>query len=97
LRVSSGLRLFLQYLFMRRILPRDVSTAIPQYRNTAIPQYRRSDWRAMPRCLWEVDHGRARGSSAHSNCPTARAGRAARTQSDFTSSGTAANKSASSP
>ncbi|WP_264833362.1 site-specific integrase, partial [Klebsiella michiganensis] len=27
-RVSSGLRLFLQYLFMRDILPRDLSTAI---------------------------------------------------------------------
>ena len=30
--VSAGLRLFLQYLFMRDILPRDLSTAIPTVR-----------------------------------------------------------------
>ena len=39
-RVSSGLRLFLQYLFMRGILPRDLSTAIPTIRlasNATVP------------------------------------------------------------
>jgi hypothetical protein len=39
-RVSSDLRLFLQYLFMRDILPRDLSTAIPTIRlasNATVP------------------------------------------------------------
>jgi hypothetical protein len=38
--VSSGLRLFLQYLFMRDILPRDLSTALPTIRlasNAKVP------------------------------------------------------------
>ncbi len=39
-RVSSDLRLFLQYLFMRDVLPRDLSTAIPTIRlasNATVP------------------------------------------------------------
>lgn len=61
-RVSSGLRLFLQYLFMRGILPRDLSTAIPTIRlasNATVP----SVWEPelVERLLAAVDRSSPKG------------------------------------
>lgn len=61
-RVSSGLRLFLQYLFMRDILPHDLSTAIPTIRlasNAKVP----SVWEPeqVERLLAVVDRSSPKG------------------------------------
>ena len=61
-RVSSGLRQFLQYLFMRDILPRDLSTAIPTIRlasNATVP----SVWEPelVERLLAVVDRSSPKG------------------------------------
>lgn len=60
--VSAGLRLFLQYLFMRDILPRDLSTAIPTVRlasNATVP----SVWEPelVERLLSVVDRSSPKG------------------------------------
>ena len=61
-RVSSGLRQFLKYLFMRDILPRDLSTAIPTIRlasNATVP----SVWEPelVERLLAVVDRSSPKG------------------------------------